>query len=135
MSAPTTTSPSRSPPANCWRACARCCAGADATSASRRRSTIGPLRIDFARRRVTIDDEEVKLTRKEFDVLALLARQAGRLRHPPPDPARRSGDRRTKRDTHYLRIVVGHLRDKLGDDAANPRFILTEPGVGYRLTI
>ena len=36
-------------------------------------------------------------------------------------------------DTHYLRIAIGHIREKLGDDAAEPRFILTEPGVGYRL--
>ncbi len=36
-------------------------------------------------------------------------------------------------DTHYLRVVVGHLRRKLGDDPAAPRFIVTEAGVGYRL--
>jgi DNA-binding response OmpR family regulator len=38
-------------------------------------------------------------------------------------------------DSHYLRIAIGHIRDKLGDDAGNPRFILTEPGVGYRLVV
>jgi DNA-binding response OmpR family regulator len=36
-------------------------------------------------------------------------------------------------DAHYLRIAIGHIREKLGDDAADPRFIVTEPGVGYRL--
>lgn len=36
-------------------------------------------------------------------------------------------------DTHYPRIAIGHIRDKLADEAANPRFIVTEPGVGYRL--
>jgi two-component system KDP operon response regulator KdpE len=36
-------------------------------------------------------------------------------------------------DTHYLRIHIGHLRQKLGDDPSQPRYILTEPGVGYRL--
>ncbi|CUU42261.1 KDP operon transcriptional regulatory protein KdpE [Blastochloris viridis] len=93
---------------------------------------VGPLRVDFARRCVTVDGSEAKLTRKEFDVLALLVRQAGRLvTHRQIlstvwGPAHQS-------DTHYLRIVIGHLRDKLGDDAASPRFILTDPGVGYRL--
>ena len=94
--------------------------------------TIGPLVVDLARRLVTLDGAEVKLTRKEYDVLALLTRHRGRLvTHRQllttvwgPAPVE---------DTHYLRIAVGHVRDKLGDDAADPRFILTEPGVGYRL--
>jgi two-component system KDP operon response regulator KdpE len=93
---------------------------------------VGPLQIDFARRRVAIGDEEAKLTRKEFDVLALLARQAGRL-VTHRQILRTVWGPAHEADTHYLRIVVGHLRDKLGDDAANPRFILTDPGVGYRL--
>ena len=38
-------------------------------------------------------------------------------------------------DTHYLRIYVGHIREKLGDDPAHPRFVVTEPGIGYRLRV
>ncbi|KAA5598164.1 response regulator [Blastochloris sulfoviridis] len=92
----------------------------------------GRLTVDLARRLVLVDGAEVKLTKKEFDVLALLARHAGRLvTHKQLlttvwGPAHEA-------DAHYLRIAVGHIRDKLGDDAAAPEFIVTEPGVGYRL--
>jgi two-component system KDP operon response regulator KdpE len=88
--------------------------------------------LDFPARRVLLAGQEVRLTRKEFEVLCTLARHAGRLvthRHLLETiwgPAHRA-------DTHYLRVVVGHLRDKLGDDAANPKYLITEPGVGYRM--
>lgn len=93
---------------------------------------IGALSVNFANRTVRMEGREVKLTRKEFDVLALLARHSGRLiahrqfLETVWGPAHAA-------DTHYLRIAIGHIRDKLGDDATNPRFIITEPGVGYRL--
>lgn len=93
----------------------------------------GALSIDLARRLVMVDGVEAKLTRKEYDVLALLARHAGRLVTHRQLLTTVWGPAHAA-DTHYLRIAVGHLRDKLGDDAADPRFILTEPGVGYRLT-
>lgn len=93
---------------------------------------LGPLVVDLARRQVTLEGAEVKLTRKEYDVLALLARHRGRLVTHRQLLATVWGPAHVE-DTHYLRIAVGHIRDKLGDDAANPRFILTEPGVGYRL--
>jgi two-component system, OmpR family, KDP operon response regulator KdpE len=91
----------------------------------------GTLSIDFAARTVTLADMPLRLTRKEFDVLALLARNAGRLLTHRElldtvwGPAHQSNN-------HYLRIAVGHLREKLGDDAAAPRLIFTEPGIGYR---
>ena len=93
--------------------------------------THGLLAIDLAARKVTMAGTPLRLTRKEFDVLALLARNAGRLlTHQEMlrtiwGPAHLS-------DSHYLRIAVGHLREKLGDDAAAPRLIFTEPGIGYR---
>ena len=92
----------------------------------------GDLAIDLAAHTVARAGVDARLTRKEFDVLALLARHAGRLvTHKQLlttvwGPAHEG-------DTHYLRIAIGHIREKLGDDAADPRFILTEPGVGYRL--
>jgi two-component system KDP operon response regulator KdpE len=93
---------------------------------------VNGLRMDLAARRVLVDDEEVKLTRKEFDVLKLLARNAGRiLTHQ--FILRTLWGPAQERETHYLRIYIGHLRQKLKDDPANPRFIETEPGVGYRL--
>lgn len=94
--------------------------------------TAGGLSVDLARRAVTVDGAEVKLTRKEFDVLALLVRHAGRLVTHKQILTTIWGPAHAD-DTHYLRIAIGHIREKLGDDAAEPRFILTEPGVGYRL--
>ncbi|MDC7786330.1 response regulator [Rhodoplanes sp. TEM] len=92
----------------------------------------GRLRIDLARRVVTVAGAEVKLTRKEFDVLALLARHAGRLVTHKQLLTAVWGPAHVQ-DTHYLRIAIGHIRDKLGDDAGAPEFVVTEPGVGYRL--
>jgi len=94
--------------------------------------TFGALTIDLAAHVVTRDDVEVKLTRKEFDVLALLAQYAGRLVTHKQLLATVWGPAHSE-DAHYLRIAVGHIREKIGDDAAAPRFIATEPGVGYRL--
>ena len=92
----------------------------------------GRLSIDLARHIVLVDEREVKLTRKEFEVLALLARHGGRLVTHKQLLKTIWGPAHAD-DTHYLRIAVGHIRDKLGDDAAEPEFIITEPGVGYRL--
>jgi two-component system, OmpR family, KDP operon response regulator KdpE len=93
---------------------------------------VGELSIDLAAHVVRLAGTEVKLTRKEFDVLALLARHTGRLVTHKQLLAAVWGPAHEE-DAHYLRIAVGHIRDKLGDDAADPRFVLTEPGVGYRL--
>ncbi|MCS0496511.1 response regulator [Ancylobacter sp. MQZ15Z-1] len=93
---------------------------------------IGPLSVNFANRAVRMAGREVKLTRKEFDVLALLARHPGRLIAHRQFLTTVWGPAHAD-DTHYLRIAIGHIRDKLGDEAADPRLIITEPGVGYRL--
>ncbi|MDP1918969.1 MAG: response regulator [Myxococcales bacterium] len=90
------------------------------------------LRIDFARHEVTREGELVKLTPLEFKLLACLARHEGKvLTHRQLlkevwGPSH--GD-----DTHYLRVYMANLRKKLERDAAAPRYLLTEPGVGYRL--
>lgn len=92
----------------------------------------GPLSVDFAYRRVTLNALEIALTRKEYAVLAILARHLGRVvtqQHLLKDVW---GASHTD-DSHYLRVVIGHLRQKLGDDPTAPRFIITEAGVGYRL--
>lgn len=103
-----------------------------APASEKARIEIGELSIDLAAHLVRVGGAEVKLTRKEFDVLALLARHSGRLVTHKQLLAAVWGPAH-EADAHYLRIAIGHLRDKLGDDAASPRFILTEPGVGYRL--
>lgn len=93
---------------------------------------IGGLRIDLSERCATLDGAPLRLTRKEFDVLALLARNAGRL--VTHDLMLRTiwGPAHVK-DTHYLRIAVAHLREKIGDAASDPQVIFTEPGIGYRM--
>lgn len=90
------------------------------------------LRIDLARRQVSLDNRPLHLTRKEYGLLRLLARNAGRvLTHQQLLSALWGPD--FVRETHHLRVLVSGLRQKLADDPADPRFIVTEQGVGYRL--
>ncbi len=95
-------------------------------------TSVGPVTIDLGARRVTLNGAPVKLTRKEFELLRLLAANAGRvlthqyLLQQVWGPAHLD-------DSHYLRIFIGHLRQKLGDDPTHPKLIVTELGVGYRL--
>jgi two-component system KDP operon response regulator KdpE len=92
----------------------------------------GALTVDLAYRRVTLGGEEVALTRKEYALLAQLARHPGRVITQQQLLKDIWGPTHVE-DSHYLRIVVAHVRQKLGDDPTAPRFIVTEPGVGYRL--
>ncbi|TZF90684.1 response regulator [Cognatilysobacter lacus] len=91
----------------------------------------GRLRVDAAQRMVTLDGEALPLTRKEYALLALLVSHAGRV-VTQPQLLRELWGPTHQHDTHYLRILVSKLRQKLGDDAADPRWIATEPGVGLR---
>jgi two-component system KDP operon response regulator KdpE len=91
----------------------------------------GHLRIDIARRVVTLDGEALVLSRKEFALLALLVRHAGQV-VTQPQLLRELWGPTHQQDTHYVRILVAKLRQKLGDDAAAPKWIATEPGVGLR---
>ncbi|MGH8080875.1 MAG: response regulator [Lysobacter sp.] len=91
----------------------------------------GQLRIDLARREVHLHGEPVVLARKEYALLAFLLQHAGRV-VTQPQLLRELWGPTHQEDTHYLRILVGKLRHKLGDDAAAPRYIATEPGVGLR---
>ncbi len=93
----------------------------------------GPLHIDFERRLVTLDGRRVVLTPKEYDVLKYLVTNADRaLTHTLI--LRAVWGPEYGGETQYLRNVVLSLRRKLETDPAQPRFILTEPGVGYRFT-
>jgi two-component system KDP operon response regulator KdpE len=91
----------------------------------------GRLRVDLARRTVTLQGEPLRLTRKEYAVLAMLVRHAGRVVTQRQLLSELWGPQHVE-DTHYLRIVVGKIRGKLGDSHARPRYLQTEPGVGYR---
>lgn len=91
----------------------------------------GHLAIDLARREVHLDGALLSLTRKEYAVLALLLRHSGRV-VTQQQVLREVWGATHVQDTHYLRIVLGKLRQKLGDDPVSPRWLKTEPGVGYR---
>ncbi len=91
----------------------------------------GHLHVDLARREVAIDGQPLALARKEYALLALLLHNAGRV-VTQPQLLRELWGPTHQHDTHYLRILVGKLRQKLGDDASAPRYIATEPGVGLR---
>lgn len=112
------------------RALLRASATADATDVQARYND-GHLVIDQVRREVTLDGAPVSLTRKEYAVLAFLLRHAGRVVSQQMLLREVWGATHIQ-DSHYLRIVVGRLRQKLDDDPAAPRWIKTEPGVGYR---
>lgn len=89
------------------------------------------LTIDLALREVTLDGTAVALTPKEFALLALLVNHPGRVLSQPQLLREIWGATHTD-DTHYLRIVLRKLRQKLGDDPVAPRWLKTEPGVGVR---
>lgn len=90
------------------------------------------LRIDLSRREVRLNGEAVRVTRKEYELLRLLARNAGRVLTHQAVLRELWGPCFTN-ETHYLRVLVSGLRQKLGDDPADPHYIVTEQGVGYRL--
>ncbi|UIJ72069.1 response regulator [Aurantimonas sp. HBX-1] len=92
----------------------------------------GDLSLDLEARIVRNGAHTVKLTRREFDLLAILLRHAGRVvthKHLLHEVWGKANEA----DTQYLRVYIGHLRQKLEDDPAAPTRILTEAGVGYRL--
>lgn len=91
----------------------------------------GVLKIDLAQREVHLHGQPVSLARKEFALLSLLVQQPGRL-ITQSQILREIWGPTHEEDTHYLRILVAKLRQKLGDDAAAPRYIVTDPGVGLR---
>ena len=93
---------------------------------------MGNLSIDYSRRRIQVDGLEVHLTPIEYDLLRALSMNAGRaLSHE--QLLRRVWNVTTAGDPQVVRTHIRRLRRKLGDEADNPTYILTEPGVGYRM--
>ena len=92
----------------------------------------GPLRIDLARRIVTVDGAEVHLTPIEYRLLALLARNAGKVLTHRQILKEVWGPGHAQ-ESHYIRVYMAQLRRKIEAEPARPRLLLTEPGVGYRL--
>jgi two-component system, OmpR family, KDP operon response regulator KdpE len=93
---------------------------------------VDELEIDNIRHRVTRANEEVKLTPKEFELLSFLGRHAGKVVTHRQILAAVWGPAHVG-DTQYLRVYIGHLRQKIESNPDDPRIILTEPGVGYRI--
>jgi two-component system, OmpR family, KDP operon response regulator KdpE len=93
---------------------------------------LGAVQIDLEARRVSRGDEEVRLTPTEFKLLALLAKSPGRVLTQRALLVEVWGVA-YERETHYLRVYMKQLRQKLEPDPSMPRYLITETGVGYRL--
>jgi two-component system, OmpR family, KDP operon response regulator KdpE len=93
----------------------------------------GGLEVDLSSRRTVVRGKEVRLTPTEYSFLRLLVRNAGRVVTQRQILTEVWGPNAVEQ-THYLRVYAAHLREKLESDPARPELILTEPGVGYRLT-
>jgi two-component system KDP operon response regulator KdpE len=94
--------------------------------------TVGELQVDLLRRHVAVRGNEVKLTPIEYKLLATLVRHAGKV--VTHQQLLRDVWGPTHDDqAHYVRVYMAHLRHKLETEPARPRYLLTEPGVGYRL--
>lgn len=95
---------------------------------------VADLMVDAGTRSVSRAGQGIHLTRKEFDLLWLLASNAGRLVTQRMALEHVWGKAHTQ-DSQYLRVFIRQLRAKIGDDAGNPRYIFTEAGVGYRFAM
>ncbi len=92
------------------------------------------LKIDLENRQVFVKNNEIHLTKIEYKLLSILVVNAGKvLTHS--QLLKEVWGKNSTENNHYLRIYTQHLRDKLGDDALNPKYIFTETGIGYRFKI
>ena len=93
---------------------------------------VGSLEVDAVRHRATRAGGELRLTPKEFELLSFLARHAGRVVTHKQILTAVWGPAHTE-DTQYLRVYIGQLRQKIEEHPDDPRIVLTEPGIGYRI--
>jgi two-component system KDP operon response regulator KdpE len=94
--------------------------------------TVGDLSVDLAKRVVKVGENDVNLTPTEYDILRLLVNHAGKvITHT--QLLRQVWGPGYEEEAHMLRVNISNLRKKIEPDAARPRYIITEPGVGYRL--
>lgn len=96
--------------------------------------TAGSLTVDYARRLAFKNGQELKLTPHEYEILRFMTQNAERVLTHRQVLAAVWGPEDVE-ETQYLRVHVSHLRQKIEDNPARPRFIVTEPGVGYRFRI
>jgi two-component system KDP operon response regulator KdpE len=95
---------------------------------------VGELHVDLLRRQVAVGGAEVRLTPTEYKLLTTLIRHAGKVVTHQQLLREVWGPTHTDQ-AHYVRIYMAHLRHKLEAEPARPRYLLTEPGVGYRLAV
>ena len=106
--------------------------GREKRFSARTRFKAGDLEINFADRKVYLQGGEIRLTPREYDLLYTVARHAGRVvTHRQIMTSIRGVG--APMDPQFVRVLVGQLRQKLESDAASPKILLTEPGLGYRL--
>ena len=96
--------------------------------------TVGELRVDLGKRQVFVQESEVHLTPTEYRLLATMIKYAGRVVTHRQLLKEVWGPPYVEH-TQYLRVFMGQLRQKLEPDPAKPRFLINEPGVGYRLKL
>ena len=96
--------------------------------------TIGDMVVEFAKNKVTLTDQEVYLSATEYRLLSYLAVNAGRILTSSQILEQVWGETSVG-DTTMLRMAISRLRDKLGDDVRNPRYVLTRSGIGYTLSL
>jgi two-component system KDP operon response regulator KdpE len=94
----------------------------------------GNVRADLARRRVYVDQNEIHLTRIEYKLLVVLIKYAGKV-VTQRQLLKEIWGQEYGEESNYLRVYMAHLRRKLESDPAHPKFLITEPGVGYRLDV
>lgn len=94
--------------------------------------TFGSVRVDMARRQVVVDSEEVHLTRIEYKLLVTMIKYAGKV-VTHNQLLKEVWGKNYGEESNYLRVYMAHLRRKLEKDPAHPKFLITEPGVGFRL--
>ena len=88
--------------------------------------------VDLVARIVTMDGEKIPLSATEYSLLTLFVRHAGRIM-THRQILREIWGPKSEEHRHYLRVYVTHLRQKIERDPKTPKFIITEPGIGYRL--
>ncbi|SRR5260370_1124141 len=107
-------------------------AASNANEAGEPEFTVQNLRVDMARRQVFLAGEEIHLTPIEYRLLTTLVKYAGKV-VTHRQLLKEVWGPNSVFETHYLRVYMGHLRQKIEADSARPKILLTEPGVGYRL--
>lgn len=92
----------------------------------------GDLTVDLLHHRVSVNGQEIKLTPTEYEIMKVLAQQAGKvLTHK--QLLKLVWGQNYDEDTHYIRVYIGQLRKKIEPNPMQPRYIITETGIGYRL--